>query len=197
MLERPGSVHAEAQEVTHDQHLNVTEGDNRSPSKSGVARRLSNMMPKIKRSPVLPSRAQGDSLSVCSDNATAQSAEGQQSVKSVQSAANYTVTSQDTVLISNRAVMSEEQSEEFSEDEPKKSKRWSKIKRMIGVKTAPIPITEEPPSAEKQFAKDDTWKSNSTPDSRRRINSADSREPRRVRSTPVPSSILRMTRGGF
>jgi tetratricopeptide (TPR) repeat protein len=193
MLERSGSVqHAEAQEVTHDQHLNhVTEGDSRSPSKSGVARRISNMMtktPRQKRSPVLPSRAQRDSLSVCSDNATAQSAEGQQSVISVQSATNYTVTSQDTVLISNRAVMGEEQGEEFSEGEPKKSKRWSKIKKMIGVKTAPIPITEESPSAEKLFAKDDNWKSNSTPDSRRRINSADSREPRRVRSTPVPSS---------
>jgi tetratricopeptide (TPR) repeat protein len=177
MLERSGSSDAEALEVTHDQHFNhVTEGDSRSPSKSGVARRISNMMPKIprqKRSPVLSSLARRDSLSVCSDNATAQSAEGQQSVKSVQSAANYTVTSQDTVLISNRADIDEHKSKELSEDEPKKPKRWSKIKRMI--------------SGEKLFTKDDTWKSNSTPDSRRRINSED-RKPRRVRSTPVPSS---------
>lgn len=191
MLERSrsNSDYAEALEVTHDQHFNhVTEGDSRSLGKSGVARRISNMMPKIprqKRSPVSSSdRNQRDSLSVCSDNATAQSAEGQQSVKSVQSAANYTVTSQDTVLVSNRAETDEVQSEECSEDEPKKSKRWSKIKRLIGVKTAPA---EGYPSAEKLFTKDDTWKGNSTPASRRRINSADTK-PRRVRSTPVPSS---------
>jgi len=194
MLDRSG-LSAEELEVTHDQHLiRLDEDDGKSsPNRSKVARRLHNLMPKMPRqkkppttnahrsqnAPTSSRQLQIDSVSISSDNATAQSAEGQQSV---QSTTNYTVGSHDTVRVSNRTELPEPVEEE--EEEPKKSKRWSKIKRMMGVKMAPVELED---STEGARSKDDTWKCQNSPpigDPRKRIHSADGR-PLRVRSTPV------------
>lgn len=179
----------EEREVTQAEHLTLQvdgSGTPSSPNRSGVARRLSSLMSKNprqrKNTPprVAHTRRQMDAISVGSDNATAQSVEGQQSLHST---TNHTVISNtDTVLVSNRT------SKPFdpTEEEPKKPKRWSKIKRLIGGNRT---AGEDGPFLEKARSKDDTWKSkpnNSTPvtDHRKRIHSADGK-PLRVRSTPV------------
>lgn len=172
-------------EVSHEEHVRTltNRGSYKSIHKSSTSRKLIrfHLMPRVR------SKKSPDRSSIASDNATV---EGVRSVVS-----QYTQASHDTVNVSNRTKAGRE-SRNHPHDKKNSKTRWSKLKRLVGVKTAP----DDPGAPRLSSKSTDSAERVNTDDpiaNRRRVRSADdavtySRRPRSA-SVAVTSHAIETT----